>query len=87
MQENVGTKDGWIRSAVGSSLVTLGLWRSRRAPLQSLLAAGVGAILLESAVTRVCPVNALLGVDTRADEERFRLPAAEEPAPLPAATV
>ncbi len=70
MLENVGKTDRWVRTAVGSSLVLLGAWHSRRGGLASALALGAGAMLLESAVTRVCPVNSWLGVDTRGQEEK-----------------
>lgn len=74
MQENVGDTDRWLRVAVGGALV-LGAASSlggRRALGPGLLLAG-GALLLETAITRVCPLNAALGVDSRgwAPFERF----------------
>lgn len=32
----------------------------------------LGGFLLESALTRVCPMSTLLGIDTRSTEERIR---------------
>jgi hypothetical protein len=66
MQENVGNVDRWLRMVVGGAALlgaTRALW-TRGAIAPGLLLAG-GAILLETAVTRYCPVNAALGLDTR----------------------
>jgi|SRR4051812_4807725 uncharacterized membrane protein len=81
MLENVGKTDRWLRAAVGSSLVLAGLGGARRGGLASALALGAGVMLLETAITRVCPVNHWLGIDTRFQNER-RL----EPSPEPKAT-
>lgn len=66
MQENVGTADRWLRVAVGGVLVVgaLSALRRRGGLAPGLFLAG-GAIVLETAVTRVCPLNAALGLDTR----------------------
>jgi hypothetical protein len=66
MQENVGTADRWLRVAVGSALVVgaLGALRRGGGIVPGLVLAG-GAIVLETAVTRVCPLNAAFGLDTR----------------------
>lgn len=37
-----------------------------------LLSMMAGAMVIESAISRVCPVNALLGIDSRATEEVVR---------------
>jgi len=50
--------------------VLTGIWRSRRGGLAPALALGAGALLLETAITRVCPVNAWLGIDT-GDSQRL----------------
>jgi hypothetical protein len=65
MRENVGTADAILRSVVGAAVLyaavrELGLRQVRPAALMTL-----GALLVESAMTRVCPVNYLLGLDTR----------------------
>lgn len=73
MQENVGTIDRWVRVAVGGTLVTAGLYGLARRNVLPAALLTTGALVLESALTRVCPVNAWLGVDTR------RLDAAAEP--------
>lgn len=67
MKENVGRADQIVRSIVGPGLVALGYSRlggdyGRPAGLLTMLA---GWSLIESAVTRTCPVNALIGLDTR----------------------
>jgi len=67
MQENVGNADRSVRFILGPSLMGLGLTalgarQGRSAGLASIV---TGALILESAITRVCPVNFLLGIDTR----------------------
>jgi hypothetical protein len=67
MKENVGTADRTLRSLVGPALLVLGYSRlggrhGRTAGLGAMIA---GALVIESAVTRVCPLNAMLGIDTR----------------------
>ena len=73
MQENIGRIDRVVRSFVGPALTGLGYMQLRRGNLV-LGAAGValGAVIIETAVTRVCPFNAILGLDTRSEEERLR---------------
>ena len=66
MQENVGNVDRWLRVAVGGALV-LGAVRAlalRKALRPGLLLAGA-AVALQTALTRVCPLNAALARDTR----------------------
>ncbi|WP_437931232.1 DUF2892 domain-containing protein [Sorangium sp. So ce291] len=72
MQENVGTLDRTARLVAGPLLMGLGATalgglRGRPGGLVALVA---GALIVESAITRVCPVNRLLGVDTRERELR-----------------
>jgi hypothetical protein len=67
MKENVGTADQALRAVTGPALMALGYTRlggheGRTAGLAMIIA---GVLLLESAITRVCPVNSLLGIDTR----------------------
>lgn len=67
MKENVGKKDRLIRSITGPALVGIGYLAlgGDRGRIPGLVAMGVGLLISESAVTKVCPVNALLGLDTR----------------------
>ncbi|MGK3963911.1 DUF2892 domain-containing protein [Sorangium sp. So ce118] len=72
MQENVGTLDRTARLVAGPLLMGLGATalgglKGRPGGLVALVA---GALIVESAITRVCPVNRLLGVDTRERELR-----------------
>jgi hypothetical protein len=66
MQENIGNLERWLRVAAGGALV-LGGARAlgARGALAPALVLASGALVLETALTRVCPLNALLGVDTR----------------------
>jgi hypothetical protein len=67
MKENVGTADRAIRSVLGPALVLAGYARlgGRHGNPLGLAAMIAGTLVLESAITRVCPVNAMAGVDTR----------------------
>jgi hypothetical protein len=66
MQENVGSIDRWLRVAAGGALVFAGARAlGARGALAPALALASGALVLETALTGVCPLNALLGVDTR----------------------
>jgi hypothetical protein len=65
MQENVGNTDRLLRIGIGASLATVGILRIRSGRLGPALLLASGALLLESAITRVCPINGLLGIDTR----------------------
>ena len=67
MTENVGGWDRILRSVVGPGMLALGyVWlRGREGRLPGLAAMIGGALITESAVTRVCPVNRLLHLDTR----------------------
>jgi len=67
MIENVGDRDRVVRSIVGPALVGLGytVMRGRRGRASGIATIVAGALILESAITRVCPLNAMLGIDTR----------------------
>jgi len=67
VKENVGDTDQRVRSVVGTALVgaALGPLGARSGRLPGLVALVSGALLLESAVTRTCPLNEWLGIDTR----------------------
>jgi hypothetical protein len=71
MTENVGRIDRIIRTALGTGLVAIGVTQLREAPVIGALAAVAGALVLESALTRVCPLNAALGIDTRSRREKL----------------
>lgn len=67
MKENVGTADRIVRSVAGPALIAAGYARlgGRHGQPAGLAAMMAGALVVESAVTRVCPLNAALGIDTR----------------------
>jgi hypothetical protein len=71
MKENVGKLDRSMRSVLGPLLMAVGytLLRGRQGRPAGLAALVGGALVIDSAITRVCPLNAALGVDTR--EKRF----------------
>lgn len=66
MRENVGGADRRMRMVAGPGLVVLGFTAlgGSRGRLPGLLAMLAGALVTETAVTRVCPVNEVLGIDT-----------------------
>jgi len=66
VKENVGRVDQAVRSILGPALLALGAthWGGRRGRVTGLAAMIAGALVTETAVTRTCPLNALLGVDT-----------------------
>ena len=66
MRENVGGADRGMRAVVGPALLALGYakWGGNRGSLPGLLAMLSGALVTETAVTRVCPLNEILGIDT-----------------------
>jgi hypothetical protein len=67
MKENVGREDQVLRLVTGPAVMAAGLWwlgatRGRLAGLATLIA---GVLIVESGITRTCPVNAALRLDTR----------------------
>ncbi len=74
MKENVGRIDRMARSIAGPALMALGYRQlgGRTGHRAGLAAMVGGALLVESAVTRVCPLSALFGVDSRSPGERAR---------------
>lgn len=74
MRENVGRKDRILRSILGPILMGIGVVELALAERRALggVALVAGALVLESAITRVCPVSAALGLDTRTNAERMR---------------
>lgn len=74
MKENVGPLDRMMRAVVGPGLLALGYAKlgGNRGALPGLLAMIGGTLITESAITRVCPINALLGLDTRPQRQRIR---------------
>jgi hypothetical protein len=81
MKENVGRTDRRMRAAVGPALFALGYTRfgGREGRVGGLALMIAAALVVESAITRVCPVNALLGIDTTEDR---REPVSKADAPL-----
>jgi uncharacterized membrane protein len=67
MKENVGDTDRALRGIVGPAMMALGFsrWGAKRGRLLGLAAMVAGALVVESAITRVCPLNRALGIDTR----------------------
>jgi hypothetical protein len=67
MKENVGSWDRILRSVAGPGLLALGyFWmRGRQGRLPAVAAMVGGALITETALTQVCPLNRVLGVDTR----------------------
>lgn len=88
MQKNVGGYDRIARLGIGPVLVLVGIaalvgWISLATGTLGVaiaaLAIVVGAVLLVTALTRVCFVNSLLGIDTfRGDGEIGDDPSLEE---------
>ena len=66
MRENVGGADRTMRVVAGPALMVLGYaaWGGSRGELLGLLAMLSGALITKTAITRVCPLNELAGVDT-----------------------
>jgi hypothetical protein len=67
MKENVGSTDRAVRAVVGPALLALGYtrWGARQGRLAGIAAMLAGLAVVESAITRTCPLNAALGIDTR----------------------
>ena len=72
MKENVGRIERIVRIAVGSSLVAGSLSQLHRHPVLSVLGSVAGALVVETGVTRVCPLSAALGIDSRSTTERMQ---------------
>jgi uncharacterized membrane protein len=66
MRENVGGADRVARAVAGPALMALGLgrWGGSSGSALGLLAMVSGALITETAITRVCPLNEALGVDS-----------------------
>lgn len=67
MKENVGRADQILRAIVGpllliGGLTRLGATRGRAAGIAAMIG---GALITETALTKTCPLNELLGMDTR----------------------
>lgn len=65
MQENVGNLERSLRAVAGPMLVRWGYRRLKkpRRRLLGVVAIVGGAMVAETAMTRVCPINAALGID------------------------
>ncbi len=66
MRENVGGADRLMRAVASPALLALGYgrWGGRTGALPGLLAMLGGALITETAITRVCPLNEAAGIDT-----------------------
>lgn len=73
MTENVGRTEQIIRGAGAVALLAVGYTAlgAREGRLPGLLTLVAGAIVLETAVSRVCPLSAAIGIDTRTSRERL----------------
>jgi hypothetical protein len=73
VKENVGHADKVVRLVLGPALMGIGLGmmggRSTTAGLAALVA---GVLVVESGITRTCPLNHLAGIDTREPELRAK---------------
>jgi uncharacterized membrane protein len=72
MNENVGNEDRMLRAVTGPALMLMGyaILGGNRGHCTGLLTMIAGTALLESAITRVCPLNAMLGIDSRTPREK-----------------
>lgn len=72
MRENVGQIDRTARSVIGAALIARGIIQLIRGKeLRGLLRLVGGSLLIETAMTRVCPLNATFGIDTRSSQEKL----------------
>ncbi len=67
MKENVGNTDQTMRAVAGPLLLTAGyaFLGGKKGKLGGLMAMMAGALITETAITRTCPLNELVGIDTR----------------------
>jgi len=74
MKENVGTMDQTLRGIFGPLLVLTSYSRLKagKGGLLSGLGMILGTALTETAITRVCPLNKLMRVDSRSPLEAAR---------------
>ena len=70
MKENVGRNDQTMRAVVGPLLLTAGyaFLGGKRGKGKGLMTMLAGAMMTETAITRTCPVNKVLGIDTTEHE-------------------
>lgn len=70
MKENVGTVDRIGRSIAGPALIAIGyeMLNGKKGKPLGLLTMMGGIAVAESAITRVCPLNEMVGLDTREPE-------------------
>jgi uncharacterized membrane protein len=72
VKENVGRTERIVRIVVGASVAAASLTQIRRHPILALVGAVAGALVTETGVTRVCPLNTAFGIDTRSTAERMQ---------------
>lgn len=80
MKENVGHADRMVRLVLGPALMGIGVGMMGRGGLTGVVTLVAGVLVLESGITRTCPLNHLAGIDTREPELRARDRAAAAPA-------
>jgi hypothetical protein len=92
MKENVGRADRAMRLVLGPALAGagLGLLGAGRGNAAGVAALVAGVLVLESGITRTCPLNQLAGIDTREADlrardrtEELRAVAGDAPTPVP----
>jgi uncharacterized protein (DUF2267 family) len=71
MKENVGQSDQMVRAVAGPLLIAAGYaMGGRELGAAGLVTMIAGAVVTGTAVTKKCPLNAFLGVDTRERDEQ-----------------
>ncbi len=66
MKENVGRNDQTMRSMLGPLMLFAGYFilGGRKGRASGLMTMIAGALVTETAITRTCPLNDYLGIDT-----------------------
>jgi hypothetical protein len=72
MKENVGHADRMVRLVLGPALMGIGVGMMGRGGLTGVVTLVAGVLVLESGITRTCPLNHLAGIDTREPELRAK---------------
>jgi uncharacterized membrane protein len=72
MKENVGHADRMMRLVLGPALMGIGVGMMGRGGLTGVVTLVAGVLVLESGITRTCPLNHLAGIDTREPELRAK---------------
>jgi len=72
MTKNVGRLDQIIRTGISLGLIYVGIIDEKMIhdPLSSNIIGIIGALNLNVAIIRICPLYILTGIDTCSDEEK-----------------